>query len=88
MDEPGDVTEIRRCRDQRVDVLSRGGVDGRDAHVVPCVGQHLGCGFGVLPPKVGQKYVLPDPDPAGDGLADLARPMTTTTSLMLSPLAC
>jgi hypothetical protein len=53
------------------------------AHLVASLGHDVGCRVGVGVAAVGEHNVLPDADPADDGLTDLPAPMTTTTLILL-----
>ena len=71
VDQPGDVAQTRGRLDERVHGLARRCIDGRDAHVVSGVRQHLCRRLGIVLAQIGQQDVLADTNPPGDGLTDL-----------------
>jgi hypothetical protein len=72
VNQPDDLPDTGGLADQSDHCLARGDVDGRDAHLVASVGHDLGCRLCVGVAAVGKHDVLPDADPARDGLTDLA----------------
>jgi len=71
MDEPRDFTEARCRGNERLHGVARGDIDGRYAHFVTCVTEHLRRSVRILGPHVGQHDMLPYPHAPRDGLANL-----------------
>jgi hypothetical protein len=73
MDEAGDVPKRGGGLDERMHRIARRHVDGRGAHLEPCIAQYLGRRFGVLLAQISQQNMLARAHPPRDRLTDRPR---------------